>query len=65
MIHTTSSPSPTTHYVVVDMGRAGLITQAVDALSYDQAYRGAVEQLLLEPEATLVHGMRARLTGDM
>jgi hypothetical protein len=55
----------TSFFPAVDMGTAGIVTIEVLAADYATAYRGAVEQLLLEPEATLKHAMLARLHGEM
>ncbi len=61
----TMSTTPTTFFPTVDMGEAGLVTVEVKALTYMDAYKGAVEQLLVDPEGTMLHALRARMTGDM
>lgn len=52
----------TTFSVLVDMGPvSGLVTLDVVATSYAEAYRGAVEALLLDPTGTLAAEATARL----
>lgn len=60
-----------TFFPAVDMTGAfgpandGIVVIEVQARTYAEAYRGAVEQLLFDPEGTVRHAMRARLNGDM
>lgn len=61
----TMSAQPTTFFPTVDMGEAGFVTLEVQALTYMDAYKGAVEQLLVDPEGTMRHALLARLNGDM
>lgn len=65
MTNTANAATPTTFFPAVDMGDWGMCVIEVQALTYADAYRGAVEQFLIDPHGTLRHAITARLMGDL
>lgn len=58
-----STPTPTlqSFEVAVDMGLMGIVLVEVWALTYMDAYKGAVEQMLIDPMGTMLHRQRGIL----
>lgn len=56
-----AAPAPRTFDVLVDTGTYGLMSFEVEALTYYDAYKGAVEALLLDYDGTVVHALNSRL----
>ena len=55
-----AAPAPRTFDVLVDTGR-GLLSMEVMALTYYDAYKGAVESLLTDYDGTIAHAVNSRL----
>lgn len=57
----TSTPQAQNFEVAVDMGAMGIVLVEMWALTYMDAYKGAVEQMLLDPIGTMQHRARGIL----
>jgi hypothetical protein len=64
MASTTTAPRPLELFSVLVDSHVGLISIDVWAHDYAAAYRGAVEQLLIDPHGTVLHRMRQILAGE-
>lgn len=65
MVLTTSpAPLPFQLFSVLVDSHVGLIAIDVWAHDYATAYRGAVEQMLIDPHGTVLHRMNQILAGE-
>jgi hypothetical protein len=58
------APRPFELFSVLVDSHVGLISIDVWAHDYATAYRGAVEQMLIDPHGTVLHRMRQILSGE-